>query len=276
MSISLGLSERIVMVTGGASGIGRQCALALARDGAHLAIADSNAEGAESVAREIEALGRRAFATDFDVRDAAATEQAVAQVEQALGPIDGLITAAGISRPAPATELASEAWEAVIGVNLTGTFYSCQAVGRRMVQRGRGAIVTIGSTSSLGGQAGRAHYCASKAGVVGLTKDLAIEWGSYGVRINSVGPSATDTPMIRAGIPEAFVSGVMEDRTPLGRLAQPEEIANLCLFLLSDLASYITGALIMADGGVSAGFFTRRHGRDLSSKLLLEKGAYRE
>lgn len=276
MSISLGLAGRIVMITGGASGIGRQCALALAREGAAVAIADSNADGAAAVARDIEALGQRAAAASFDVRDALATEAAVGEIEERLGPLDGLITAAGISRPAPATELASESWEAVIGVNLSGTFYSCQAVGRRMVGRGRGAIVTIGSTSSLGGQSGRAHYCASKAGVVGLTRDLAIEWGSYGVRVNAIGPSATDTPMIRAGIPEAFVSGVMEDRTPLGRLAQPEEIANICLFLLSDLSSYVNGALLMVDGGVSAGFFTHRHGRDLSSKALLAKGVYAE
>ncbi|WP_187640041.1 SDR family NAD(P)-dependent oxidoreductase [Bosea sp. F3-2] len=276
MSVSLGLADRIVLVTGGASGIGRTCALALAGEGAALAIADSNAEGAAAVAREIKALGRRAVATSFDVRDAAATEAAVAGIEEQLGPLDGLITAAGISRPAPATELTSDSWEAVIGVNLSGTFYSCQAVGKRMVARGRGAIVTIGSTSSLGGQSGRAHYCASKAGVVGLTRDLAIEWGSYGIRVNSVGPSATDTPMIRAGIPERFVGEVMEDRTPLGRLAQPQEIANVCLFLLSELSSYINGALIMADGGVSAGFFTRRNGRDLSSKSLLATGAYAE
>jgi NAD(P)-dependent dehydrogenase (short-subunit alcohol dehydrogenase family) len=276
MSISLGLAGRIVMITGGASGIGRQCALALAREGAAVAIADSNAEGAAAVAREVEAMGQQAAAIGFDVRDASATDVAVGEIEKRLGPLDGLITAAGISRPSPATELASESWEAVIGVNLSGTFYSCQAVGRRMVARGRGAIVTIGSISSLGGQSGRAHYCASKAGVVGLTRDLAIEWGSYGVRVNSIGPSATDTPMIRAGIPENFVSGVMEDRTPLGRLAQPEEIANVCLFLLSDLSSYVNGSLLMADGGVTAGFLTHRHGRDLSSKTLLASGIYTE
>ncbi len=276
MSISLGLAGRIVMITGAASGIGRQCALALACEGAAVAIADSNADGAAAVAREVEAMGERATAIGFDVRDASATDVAVGKIEERLGPLDGLITAAGISRPSPATELASESWEAVIGVNLSGTFYSCQAVGRRMVARGRGAIVTIGSISSLGGQSGRAHYCASKAGVVGLTRDLAIEWGSYGVRVNSIGPSATDTPMIRAGIPENFVSGVMEDRTPLGRLAQPEEIANVCLFLLSDLSSYVNGSLLMADGGVTAGFLTHRHGRDLSSKALLANGVYTE
>lgn len=274
MAANLGLAGRAVLITGGASGIGRECALALARERAAVAIADADAEGATATVREIEALGARAVATSFDVRDPAATDAAVESIEQELGPLDGLITAAGISRPAPATELAAESWEAVIGVNLSGTFYSCQAAGRRMVARGRGAIVTIGSVSSLGGQSGRAHYCASKAGVVGLTRDLAVEWGSHGVRVNCIGPSATDTPMIRAGIPESFVTGVMEDRTPLGRLAQPSEVASVCLFLLSDLASYVNGALLMADGGVSAGFFTRGHGRDFSSKALLAQGVY--
>lgn len=276
MSASFGLSGRKVMVTGGASGIGRSCAIALAREGASVAVADANAEGSAAVAREIEALGAHAVAVSFDVRDPAATDAAIATIEDDLGPLDGLVTAAGISRPAPANELLAESWEAVIGVNLSGTFYSCQAVGRRMIARSRGAIVTIGSVSSLGGQSGRAHYCASKAGVVGLTRDLAIEWGSHGLRVNCIGPSATDTPMIRAGIPESFVSGVMEDRTPLARLARPEEIANVCLFLLSDLASYVNGALIMADGGLSAGFFTRSHGRDFSSRALLAQGIYSE
>ena len=276
MGANLGLAGRIVLITGGASGIGRECALALAREGAAVAIADANERGATDTVCEIAALGARAVAISFDVRSPTATETAVAAIERDLGPLDGLITAAGISRPAPATELAAESWEAVIGVNLSGTFYSCQAAGRRMVERGRGVIVTIGSVSSLGGQSGRAHYCASKAGVVGLTRDLAVEWGSHGVRVNCIGPSATDTPMIRRGIPESFVSGVMEDRTPLGRLAQPSEVASVCLFLLSDLASYVNGALIMADGGVSAGFFTRGHGRDFSSKALLAQGVYSE
>ena len=155
MAANLGLAGRTVLITGGASGIGRECALALAREGAAVAIADANEQGATDTVREIAALGARAVVASFDVRSPTATETAVEAIERDLGPLDGLITAAGISRPAPATELAAESWEAVIGVNLSGTFYSCQAAGRRMVARGRGAIVTIGSVSSLGGQSGR-------------------------------------------------------------------------------------------------------------------------
>lgn len=276
MAKTIDFSGRTVVVTGAASGIGRATALLLAEAGAAVGVADANAEGAAAVAAEIGKLGGRALAQGFDVRDVAATDAAFTLIEQQLGPIDGLVTCAGISRPMPAASMPEDLWDLVIGVNLKGTFVSCQAAGRRMIERGRGAIVTIASTSSLVGHPGRVHYCASKAGVVGMMRDLAIEWGSHGVRVNAVGPSATDTPMIRNGIPAGFVSEVMEDRTPLGRLCQPEEIASVCLFLLSDLASFMTGSLVMADGGLTAGGFTRRNGRDFSSKALLAAGIYSE
>ncbi|MFT4115235.1 SDR family NAD(P)-dependent oxidoreductase [Bradyrhizobium sp.] len=269
-------SGRTVMVTGGASGIGLAMVHALAASGAAVAIADVNEKAAKQAASDIIKQGGRAESVTFDVRDVAATNAAVDVVEGRLGPIDGLVTAAGISRPSPAATMEEDLWDLVIGVNLKGTFVSCQAVGRRMIARGRGAIVAIASTSSVGGHPGRVHYCASKAGVVGLVKDLACEWGSYGVRVNAVGPSATDTPMIRDGIPADFVSGVFEDRTPLGRLCRPEEIANVCMFLLSDLSSFMTGSLVMADGGITAGAMTRRQGRDLASKVLLANGVYSE
>lgn len=276
MGNSISLAGRVVLVTGGASGIGRACVEALTAAGAAVAVADVDGAGAETVAAAARAAGGRAHALGFDVRDYDATERAVSEAERELGPIDGLIAAAGIARAMPAARMRPEHWESIIGVNLTGLFYTVQVVGSRMVERGNGSIVTFGSTSSIGGQAGRAAYCASKAGVVGLTRDLAIEWGSYGVRINAIGPSVTDTPMVRNGIPEKFLADVMEDRTPLGRLGKPEEMANVCLFLLSDLSSYITGSLIMVDGGVSAGFFTHRNGRDFSSKKLIEAGIYVE
>jgi NAD(P)-dependent dehydrogenase (short-subunit alcohol dehydrogenase family) len=269
-------SGRTVMVTGGASGIGLATVHVLAASGAAVAIADVNDEAAKKAVSEVAKMGGRAEGVTFDVRDVAATNAAVAAFEDRLGPIDGLVTAAGISRPRPAATMEEDLWDLVIGVNLKGTFVSCQAVGRRMIERGRGTIVAIASTSSLMGHPGRVHYCASKAGVVGMVKGLACEWGTYGVRVNAVGPSATDTPMIRNGIPEGFVSGVFEDRTPLGRLCRPEEIASICMFLLSDLSSFMTGSLVMADGGLTAGALTRRQGKDLASKVLLANGVYSE
>lgn len=276
MDNPFGLAGKVVMVTGGASGIGRACISALTAAGASVAVVDINAEGAEAVAEEIRQAGGKAFATGLDVRDYDATEQAADAVESALGPIDGLIAAAGIARAMPAAKMRPEHWEPIINVNLTGLFYTVQVVGSRMVERGSGSIVTFGSTSSIAGQPARAAYCAAKAGVVGLTRDLAVEWGSYSVRVNAIGPSLTDTPMVRNGIPPRFITDVVEDRTPLGRMGQPEEMANVCLFLLSDLSSYLTGTLIMADGGLSAGLFAHKQGRDLSSKALIEAGFYTE
>lgn len=276
MHYDLGLAGRTVAVTGGASGIGLRCVQTLAAAGAKVAVLDVNREQLDAAVAPLRAAGGAVLALDLDVRDAGATEDAFARIEADLGPLDGLIAAAGVARSAPATMLTPEMWDLVIGVNLTGLFHTVQAAGKRMVTRGRGAIVTFGSTSSVGGQAGRAAYCASKAGVVGLTRDLAIEWGSYGVRINAVGPSLTDTPMVRNGIPQKFLDDIVADRTPLGRMADPQEVANTCMFLLSDLSSYITGTLLMVDGGVTAGAFTAQKGRDFSSRAMLAQGIYRE
>ena len=276
MKYDLGLAGRVVAVTGGASGIGLTCVHTLLEQGAKVAILDANAELLAEIAGPLKASGKPVIDILLDVRDPKATEEAFAQIDAAYGTLDGLIAAAGVARSAPATMLAADMWQLVIDVNLTGLFYSVQAAGKRMTARGKGAIVTFGSTSSVGGQAGRAAYCASKAGVVGLTKDLAIEWGSYGVRINAVGPSLTDTPMVRNGIPDKFLNDIVADRTPLGRMADPQEIANTCMFLLSDLSSYITGTLLMIDGGVTAGPFTAQQGRDFSSKAMLASGIYTE
>jgi 3-oxoacyl-[acyl-carrier protein] reductase len=157
-------------------------------------------------------------------------------------------------------------FESVLGVNLTGVFFTCRAVGRVLLEQGRGAIVTIASITAKGGQPGRANYAASKWGLVGLTKTLAVEWGHRGVRVNAVAPNGVDTPMIRDGIPEDFLADVMLDRTPLGRLAKPEEIAAAVAFLLSDEAAYVNGAVLEVDGGLTAGFMTHRHGADLARK----------
>jgi NAD(P)-dependent dehydrogenase (short-subunit alcohol dehydrogenase family) len=269
-----GLQGRVLFITGGGSGIGRAIALEAARGGALVAVADAVAERADRVATELRDLSAQAVAETLDVRDAAACEQAVARVEQKLGPIHGMVACAGISPPAPADTMPDEVWTRCLDVNLTGMFRSVQPVGRRMVQRKRGAIVTIASVDGLGGHAGRAHYSASKHGVIGLTRALAIEWGRHGVRVNAVAPGVVDTPLLRANIPPDHLQYAMVDRNPLGRLAQPEEQAGPTLFLLSDAASYVTGSVLAVDGGSSAGIFTRWNGADLGSRVLLESGAY--
>jgi NAD(P)-dependent dehydrogenase (short-subunit alcohol dehydrogenase family) len=197
-------------------------------------------------------------------------------VEETLGSIDGMVACAGISPPSAATEMSDEVWSRCLDVNLTGMFRSVRPVGQRMVARKRGAIVTISSVDGMGGHAGRAHYTASKHGVIGLTRALAIEWGRYGVRVNAIAPGVVDTPLLRANIPPDHLQYAMIDRVPMGRLARAEEQAGPTLFLLSDAASYVNGSVLTVDGGTSAGYFTRWNGADLGSRALLEAGAYGE
>jgi len=269
-----GLQGRVIFITGGGSGIGRAIGIEAARGGARVAVIDAVPERADQVAAELRDLGADAVAETLDVRDAAACEATVARVEQKLGAIDGMVACAGISPPSAAHLMPDEIWTRCLDVNLTGMFRSVQPVGRRMVERKRGAIVTIASIDGLGGHAGRAHYSASKHGVIGLTRALAIEWGRFGVRVNAVAPGVVDTPLLKANIPPDHLQYAMVDRNPLGRLCQPQEQAGPTLFLLSDAASYVTGSVMTVDGGSSAGFFTRWNGADLGSRALMESGAY--
>ncbi|WP_112664443.1 SDR family NAD(P)-dependent oxidoreductase [Microvirga flavescens] len=274
--VSFDFTGRAVLVTGAASGIGEAVARALAKAGAAVGIGDVQAESAEAITSSLCEAGGNAIALPFDVRDAEATEQAVATFEAKFGPLSGLVTAAGLSRPAPAESMDEATWDLVVDTNLKGMFLSCQAAGRRMLDHGRGAIVNIASVNSLGGFAGRSNYCSAKFGVSGLTDVLAIEWGRRGIRVNAVAPNGVDTPLVRQGIPARFVDEVLNNRTPLGRMAHPNEIAAVVLFLLSDAASYVTGAILPVDGGLCAGFYTNRQGADLASASLLKAGVYAE
>ena len=262
--IRFGLEGRAVMVTGGGSGIGRATVLALAAQGARVAVADMDRAAAEEAAHE----AGDAIVLGFDVRDQQATQDAFAAAADAFGPLAGLVCSAGLSRGARAEELTLDQWDMVVDSNLKGSFLCAQAAARQMIGAGRGSIVLISSLSARGGHPGRAHYCASKAAVEGLVRDLACEWGRYGVRVNAVAPNVTDTPLVRRNLPEAFISDVIVDRTPLGRMGRAEEMADACLFLLSDAAAYVTGITLPVDGGISAGFLTHRHGADYGSRAL--------
>ena len=274
--IDYGLKDRVIYITGGGSGIGRAIALLAARGGARVAVADAVGDRAAQVAAELRDLGAQAMGETLDVRDAQACDAVVARIEDKLGPLDGMVACAGISPPSAATAMSDEVWSRCLDVNLTGMFRSVRPVGQGMVKRKRGAIVTIASVDGLGGHAGRAHYSASKHGVIGLTRALAIEWGRHGVRINAVAPGVVDTPLVRANIPPDHLQYAMIDRVPMGRLSSADEQAGPTLFLLSDAASFVTGSVMTVDGGTSAGFFTRWNGADLGSRALLEAGAYGE
>ena len=276
MNVRFDFSGKTVLVTGAASGIGRATVEALVTAGAAVGIADIQGDVVDAFAETIRGQGGAAIGLTLDVRDAAATERAVEMLEDELGPIFGLVTAAGLSRPAPAESMSEASWDLVMDTNLKGMFFSCQSAGRRMLAHGAGAIVNIGSVNSLGGFAGRSNYCSSKFGVVGLTDVLAIEWSRRGVRVNGVAPNGVDTPLVRQGIPPSFVTDVLDDRTPMGRMAFPKEIASTVLFLLSDAASYVTGSMLRVDGGLCSGFYTHRQGADLASAALLRDGIYSE
>lgn len=257
---------KTALITGAARGIGAAVAHRLAAEGAMIAAADMDEAGLAALADALAAHGAKVLTGRFDSRDPEATEAFAARVADAFGGIDLAVPCAGIARAARAEDMTPETWGDVLGVNLTGVFHTCQSAGRRMLSQRRGAIVTIASITAKGGQPGRANYAASKWGLVGLTKTLAVEWGHRGVRVNAVAPNGVDTPMVRDGLPAEFLENVMIDRTPLGRLGTPAEVAAAVAFLLSDDAAYVNGAVLEVDGGVTAGFMTHRHGADFARK----------
>jgi NAD(P)-dependent dehydrogenase (short-subunit alcohol dehydrogenase family) len=246
------LGGKVALVTGGAGGLGKAIAAGLAGRGAHVAVADLDADAAESVAGELRAAAGNASAWRLDVSRSQDVEDCIARVSAAIGPIDVLVASAGIGIRAPAVELGDEAWQRVIDVNLSGCWYCNRSVGRRMVERGTGgSIVNIGSVvGQVGIDTGNANYAASKAGMIGLTKCLAVEWAPYGVRVNVVAPTHFRTPLVEEVLrrdPDAegrFVANI-----PLGRLGAPADIAGAVVYLASDEASMVTGHVLNVDGG---------------------------
>jgi NAD(P)-dependent dehydrogenase (short-subunit alcohol dehydrogenase family) len=245
---------RVAVVTGGASGIGLAIVRRLAADGASVALLDLEAGAAEEAAAELRGKGLRVIGLAADVSDRAAVEKALEAARGELGPVEIMVTSAGLSLNAPFVDITVEDWERVLAVNLTGTFHCLQLAVPDMIAGGWGRIVTISSSSAQSGSRTQAHYSASKGGVVVLTKTLALELGQYGITVNTIPPRAVITPMFLAA---PFAQGPegeervrqLAERSPVRRLGVPEDIAATAAFLCSDDAGYITGQVIGVNGG---------------------------
>lgn len=240
------LKDQAALVTGGGSGIGEATAKLLAENGAAVMVADWNEETARATAEAITAAGGKAGSVKCDVSDKSQAEAAVEATVEAFGRIDILINNAGITRDQSALKMEQSNWEQVLGVNLSGVFYCAQAAGKHMREQEYGRIVNASSVSSFG-QFGQANYSATKAGVTAMTRTLAIEWGKYGITVNAIAPGFIKTAMTEA-IPAEMREGVAE-RIPVRRVGEPYDIARIYLFLASPESSFITGVLILADGG---------------------------
>ncbi|ONH53470.1 short-chain dehydrogenase [Frankia sp. CcI49] len=243
---------KVAVVTGGASGIGRACAVRLAQDGARVAVLDLNGGEAEGVAEEIRAAGGTALSATVDVADRANIDQALADVRERLGPVAILVNSAGKEGFKRFLDITIESWTSILTVNLTGTFHCCQAVVPDMVEAGWGRIVNISSSSAHSGQPYMTHYVASKAGVMGFTKALALELGPAGITVNTIPPGFIDTPMTRRNEERGFFGSTVDElaaRTPVRRAGLPQDIAAACSFLVSEEAGYITGQVIGVNGG---------------------------
>ncbi len=248
------VSKKSAIVTGAASGIGLELARGLAKAGAHVACVDQNIPGAESTAAAIGNAGGRAVAVAADVTDAGAVRAMVDQVAGAFGGVDILVNCAGVNSQAPAEEMDEATWNRVIDVNLTGTFLVDQAVGRQMIQQGRGgSIVNISSfcSSSIVKTDCQCAYYASKAAVAQLSRALAVEWAKYNIKVNAIAPGFTATPMFQADRDKNNDSAQLLDSVPMGRFQDPRDLVGVVIFLASGASSYVTGHELYSDGGRS-------------------------
>jgi gluconate 5-dehydrogenase/2-deoxy-D-gluconate 3-dehydrogenase len=246
------LDGQTAVVVGGAGGLGAAMARGLAEAGAAVAVADADAGRAKLVADSIASGGGRALAMGVDAADLQSVERLATEVEERLGAIDVLVNSAGVTHRCPAVEFPEAEWHRVLAVNLTGVFWGCQVVGRRMLARRRGSIVNIASIAGQIGLTGTVAYAASKGGVVMLTRALAVEWASQNVRVNAIAPSWFESNIGDLIHREPGYAERAMRRVPVGRMGTPDELVGAVLYLASAASSMVTGHVLAVDGGTLA------------------------
>ncbi|MCX5669622.1 MAG: 3-oxoacyl-[acyl-carrier-protein] reductase [Candidatus Omnitrophica bacterium] len=242
------LKDKVALITGGARGIGQAIAMTFAKEGADIVVADVNLEIAQKTALDIEGLGRKAMALAMDVTNYDLVEEGINKILDKMGKVDILVNNAGITKDNLILRMSQADWDAVINVNLKGTFNCIKAVSRPMIKQRSGRIISIASIIGLIGNPGQANYAASKAGIIALTKTVAKELASRNINANAVAPGFIQTEMT-AKLSEEIKKKMLE-AIPLGKLGTPEDVAQVCLFLASPESSYITGQTITIDGGM--------------------------
>jgi NAD(P)-dependent dehydrogenase (short-subunit alcohol dehydrogenase family) len=252
------LQDKVVLITGAAKGIGRAMALAFAKQGSSLVLFDLDAAGLSQLEQRLCEQGVQVMSVVGSVTAPEDVQRAVMAAIQAHGRVDILLNNAGISMNKPSIDLTPEDWRRTIDIDLTGVFFCCQAAARQMIKQGSGVIISTASMYGVVAAANRTAYCSAKAGVVALTKSLAVEWAPYGIRVNALCPGYIETDLVR----EIIAAGGMdreeiEARIPQGQLGSPEQMADVALFMASEVSAYMTGHALLADGGWTADSFKK-------------------
>ena len=252
-SAPFGLRDQVALVTGGTGGLGRCIANGLASAGATVVIADTVLDDADEILRQIETHGQSGMAVSMDVADAGSVQTVTDRLCAKLGRIDILVNSHGVTKRMPSVDFPEAEWDRIIEVNLKGVFLCCQIVGRVMIRQGRGAIINLASIGGLVGLPESLPYCASKGGVVQITRTLGVEWAPMGVRVNAIAPSSLNTPMVRRVLEaEPEYRERVVSKIPVGRIAEPEAIVGAILFLASGASDMVTGTILPVDGGYTA------------------------